>query len=310
MKKILLFIFLFSIKSFSQNLVPNPSFEDTIPCSLWSGPPQLPATSWFWANLGSSDYYSSNYNCGWGSVPSNANGYQFAQTGIAYCGFFVWYGPPQNNLREYVQVELDTPLVSGKKYYLNFFISLAEVSQYASDGIGAYFSNNFISGSNGYNLPFAPQINNTSGNIINDSINWVNIGGNYIANGGEKHITIGNFKNDTNTNISLATGNYPISYYYIDGVSLVDSGWAGITENSFSNFISISPNPATNQITIDSKQYTKGEIEIFDVMGKLIQKSKVKSQKKEIDISFLEKGVYYLRISSEGKSAVKKFVKM
>ncbi len=83
-------------------------------------------------------------------------------------------------------------------------------------------------------------------------------------------------------------------------------------ENFHDDLFSLLPNPATDklQITISNLQIEKAELEIFDVMGKLIQKGKLKSQKEEIDISLLEKGVYYLKVSREGKSVVKKFIKM
>lgn len=84
-----------------------------------------------------------------------------------------------------------------------------------------------------------------------------------------------------------------------------------VNEIEFENSLSLSPNPATNQITIDSKQYTKGEIEIFDVMGKQVgNRQSAVSNKTQIDISFLKKGVYFLQVKSENGKAVKKFVKL
>ncbi len=87
----------------------------------------------------------------------------------------------------------------------------------------------------------------------------------------------------------------------------------GITESEFENSIFLSPNPATNQITINSTQYTKGEIEIFDAVGKVVFKSSILNLKSQIDVSFLEKGIYFLHVrplSASGLGAVKKFMKM
>lgn len=84
-----------------------------------------------------------------------------------------------------------------------------------------------------------------------------------------------------------------------------------VAENNFNNEISLFPNPAFNsmQVAVSSRQGMR--LEIFDVHGKKVgnRQSSI-SNKTTIDISFLDKGVYYLKISSEGKTAVKKFVKM
>ena len=88
MKKFLIIVLCFvALNSNAQNLVINPSFEDTIPCGSYQGPPQLPCSSWFWASSGSSDFFSEQPNCMYTlSAPSNFAGFQYARTGIAYSG--------------------------------------------------------------------------------------------------------------------------------------------------------------------------------------------------------------------------------
>ena len=64
---------------------------------------------------------------------------------------------------------------------------------------------------------------NETGNIVNDTLNWVRVNMMYIAQGGEQFITIGNFKTSTQTNY-VNTG-YPIglsSYYFIDDVAVYE----------------------------------------------------------------------------------------
>jgi hypothetical protein len=91
-----------------------------------------------------------------------------------------------------------------------------------------------------------------------------------------------------------------------------DPNGNGILENEFENSISIFPNPTTTNLhlSISNWQSEKLQIEIFDVLGKEIFTSAINHQPSTIDISGFPSGVYYLKISSEEKSAVKKFVKM
>ena len=60
MKRLLLFINLlcFVFVSKGQNLVMNPSFEDTIPCNQVNYPPSFSCYPWFLATSGNVDYFS------------------------------------------------------------------------------------------------------------------------------------------------------------------------------------------------------------------------------------------------------------
>ncbi|HWY13098.1 MAG TPA: T9SS type A sorting domain-containing protein [Bacteroidia bacterium] len=66
----------------------------------------------------------------------------------------------------------------------------------------------------------------------------------------------------------------------------------------------VSPNPATDQISIKTdKEFTA---KLFDVFGKEVV---AKTNLNSIDISFLNPGVYFLRINSEGNYFTKKLIK-
>lgn len=209
-----------------QNLVPNPSFEQYSTCPNSAGQIDYSAP-WFAPTTGTPDYFNSciNGDSLWGNilgVPYNAFGFQNARTGSAYSGLFTQY---PSNYREYIEVQLTTPLVSGIKYYISFFISLADSAQLASDDIGMYLSPVTISTSNNFNLSYVPQIYNPEGNFLSDKLNWMEISGEYIAVGGEKYIVIGNFKDDANTDIIGVAGggvlmfqDWDKPYYYIDDI--------------------------------------------------------------------------------------------
>src|SRR3972149_1459638 len=98
--------------------------------------------------------------------------------------------------------------------------------------MGLYLSKTQIYEPIYWNLPYIPQVESL--NIITDIKNWTLISGEYIAVGGEKYLTIGNFRNDANTQRDTINPNAPwwnSAYYYIDDVSVycVDSGYTTAT---------------------------------------------------------------------------------
>ena len=203
------------------NLVPNPSFEDTIPCTSSSIGTALAALGWS-AIYGSPDYYNSAYAATCGYNVSNLStasgwGYQMPLDGNAYVGFDNYCPACGANFREAIQAQLSSSFVINKKYLVSFFVNLASNCDYATDDIGAYFS---VTSS----IPFpAPaQLYNPSGNFITDTVGWTLISGIVTAAGGEQYINIGNFKNDASTTV---IPNNPASavaetYYFTDMVSV------------------------------------------------------------------------------------------
>jgi gliding motility-associated-like protein len=199
----------------AQNLVPNYSFENYTACPMSSS--QVPlAFPWVAAtSTCSTDYYnacSSALN-----VPNYTGGYQLAKTGVAYAGMWFLQSP---NLREYLQVKLDSTLKSNKCYYVKFYVNQPDYITESINNIGANLSAipPYSASYNVQNLPV--HILNTGNPIISDSINWVKISGYYTALGGEQYLTIGNFFNDANTNISGTFTTNAQAYYFIDDVTV------------------------------------------------------------------------------------------
>jgi len=112
------------------------------------------------------------------------------------------------------------------------YISLANNSNYASNGIGVYLSKDKIVSEEKYllRLPsfkkITPNLYHLSNEIIKDTTNWVLICDTIRALGGEKFITIGNFKSDDSTTfvkIHRRPNSYfdpKLAYYFIDDVSV------------------------------------------------------------------------------------------
>jgi len=74
--------------------------------------------------------------------------------------------------------------------------------------------------------------------------------------------------------------------------------------------VELYPNPSTGtwQLTVDN-ELVGSVMEVFDEQGRMVFHSKLETQNSKLELS-VASGVYYLRISNEKVSVVKKLVKM
>ncbi len=297
----------------SQNLVPNPSFEIDTACPnnysqiYYAVPWFVPHTNWSSSDLFDTCYLAISSGQG---VPFNQDGVQWARTGVKYAGIITY--TDTINYREYIEVPLLSPLIVNRNYCVQIYISLSELSNVAISNIGAYFSiDSVLDSTHGHAIDyFFPQVENTTTNFLNDTANWMLVSGNFIANGGERFMTIGNFHNPSNTNVQNISGSsQQYSYYYLDDVSVIDCTDVGVDENNKEDMVEVYPNPATNQLTIKTAQFKEKEIRITDVLGNLIQQSMLNSHQSTIDISNLAKGIYFIELQTEKGILRRKFVK-
>ena len=234
---VLNFILLITL-SFAQNLVPNPSFETYTSCPV--GPGEITnATGWNNPDTSTADYYNVCNNATFPmpsmDVPSNIMGYQQARTGDGYAGIIcneVINFPPlpaiEDDYREYLQVQLTSPLVAGVEYEVEFYWSLSNKSTHYVEELGAYFSNTSTFLQQSTALNFTPQVS-VSGTPLNDTVNWVLFHQSFVATGGEQYMIIGNFNNPSNTTSGttgvasdISTGG-DHAYYYIEDVSVKEA---------------------------------------------------------------------------------------
>jgi hypothetical protein len=313
MKKVLYFIFFVLVvinKLFSQNLVPNWSFESLTFCPV--GPNELyKAYPWFNSTTGSPDYFNACSNGMY--VPNNGFCFQYAKTGVAYSGIATWSGL-DINYREYLEIELLDSLVHNNSYSVSFYVSLSETIRYSISNIGIYLSDTAIYSLVNTNFPFVPQIENPAGNFLTDTVNWIKISGMYTAHGGEKFITIGNFRDDAHTDTLAANpSQYGYSYYLVDDVTVIDADSVqGLHEQSNISF-SISPNPAselliiTLPLNVSSTAFT-----IVNTMGVIVKQNESTTPQNEmvINIATLPRGVYFVKVKTNKGNGFKKFLKM
>jgi gliding motility-associated-like protein len=208
---------------YGQNFVPNCEFELMNGCPTGQGQISL-CKSWSAPGNGTTDYVHSCNNGNF-SVPNNQWGSQDARSGYGYAHIISYY-PSQGNYSEYLQCELACVLQAGKTYELSFFVSCSDRSHYAIDGIGAFLSENPLEQINNdlIDIGGQPYVSVPTGQVLDNKNGWTRIHGTYIAKGGEKYITIGNFLPNSQLTIQTFTsGNLSLASYYLEDVSLSGS---------------------------------------------------------------------------------------
>ncbi|MBL7888091.1 MAG: T9SS type A sorting domain-containing protein [Bacteroidia bacterium] len=315
MKKIILFVIFYSvlITIKAQNLVPNWSFEDNTQCPNSGGQINL-ASPWYSPSASTPDYFNQCGTTGYQSL--NVWGYQIARTGLAYSSVCV-YGSTSSSIRDYIQAQLLDTLIAGENYCVSFYVSHAGMSSFFNtympiviSEIGMLFSNNPITSSNYLPFPYTPQIVSPTGTFLSDTLNWMEISGIYTALGGERFITIGNFKDDANTDTLhlIENGLDPQGYYYIDDVSVINCNDTLSSVNEIVNQydFKLYPNPNNGQMVLEYtlEKNEEAVLNIYDIAGKLISSYLINSNNKSIAINEnnLDAGIYYYSISVNGKS--------
>lgn len=175
--------------------------------------------------------YCNVCNKGFNGVPVGSKHYQFCHSGegMAEVRMFV-YGKTssQIDIRDYLQGKLSNQLATGKSYCITFYVNLSNGSGWAIDHIGAFLDDGTIDTNGTYHCAEPqtkanPQVVSTS--IISDTLGWTKIQGNFVANGTERFITIGNFADTDHTNrMPINTNMEEVAFYLIDDVSVIESG--------------------------------------------------------------------------------------
>jgi outer membrane protein OmpA-like peptidoglycan-associated protein len=212
-----------------QNLVPNSSFEEYFRCpeSYSTDRRDFFLPGWSSANKGTPDHY---HQCSWGDndVPFNWAGQSNAHSGIGYAGIYAWANNGKN-YREYIQVELQSPLTKGAKYRVEFYFKLSSYSVFAIDRIGLIFSDSLLNRNDDRLIKRNAVVQKTKSTAFTDD-KWQLATAEYTAKGGERVMVIGNFSDDRSTHhvkLDSREGKsfqMAISaYYYIDDVSVVQT---------------------------------------------------------------------------------------
>jgi hypothetical protein len=309
------FSFLIALHVSAQNLVPNPSFEEYEDCPNNSSQIDL-VMNWVVANEGTPDYFNSCFVSGVSDVgvPENLFGFQSPQHGAGYCGLFTyfWSSAPFDG-REYLQVQLTEPLIPNSEYVVSFFVSKADSAYYVTDNFAVCFTENQILSDGWNNLQNTPQIVFDSFEVFSDSSTWQYLSASFLAEGGEAFMTLGNFLNDAETEITqVQNGNsntYKGAYYYVDNVCVapVDMGCnvSGVPESNFNELLSFTYDGENlHAYALDGSSLG---LKVFDTKGSLIWMND-RSVDIKISTNSWSEGIYILYFFKNNRTLQNKIV--
>ena len=205
---VLFLALLLYVNSFAQktekNLVPNPSFEKHKNRS------SLIKNAIPWQGAGTADYY-------YRTDKLDSSRFKGAHTGKCYAGLRF-----QPKYKEFMFVQLTEPLEKDRAYHFKMYVRLSGRSTVTLKQLGVYFSKEEFE----IGMKFEEQgiIDSTFRKGISGTLDWIPIQGDYIANGGEKYVIIGNFRTKM-TEDFVKRKRWDLfelreAYYYIDDISV------------------------------------------------------------------------------------------
>jgi hypothetical protein len=295
--------------SFSQNLVPNGSFEDTVACPIGTGNITY---SVGWSSYNHSPDYFNSCNNNQVGVPSNYFGYQYPSAGDAYAGLYT-YARFGIDVREIIGIQLNQALIIGHRYYVSFYTSRAFNPipgiriNIATNKLGARFSTLPYSVSS--SIPIDNFADVYSDSVFSDTTGWTRISGYFIADSSYQYLSIGNFFDDSATTHITYDTTAAFAYYYIDDVLVIEDTTTSINSNSFStaSCVKIFPNPARDWIMVEGR-----DIKSFSVINALgntcIEDASSNSSLLKIDVSELSRGIYFIKINTSKESLIRKII--
>jgi hypothetical protein len=260
----------------------------------------------------SPDYFDT-CSAGPNAIPSNSLGFQYPFQGHSYMGLYTYLW--SSFYREVIGTKLTDTLTPGNAYHISLRVSRGNWTNQAyncsaSNKLGMRFT------SYEYTNVDTPAINNYAqvftDSIIEDTVNWVLLDWNYIADSAYLYVYIGNFfdaiQTDT-TVIDAPIGQFGNAYYYIDSVNIVCTSANCI--NGLEAFQIDSPAlfyDSENNI-INSKGLKEPcVILLYDETGRETLRQRINSDER-INISQLSNGLYVAVLQSAHKTAYKKIIK-
>ncbi len=301
----------FATLATAQNLVPNPSFEDTVDCEVGTQCQLLKATNWYNPNTATPDVWDCDLvrECGFPMDP-NDGGYQASSDGVRHAGAFYWYGPGSSDTREYLMTPLETMLVQGAAYQVALSYSRPDDFRWATDHIGVWLGADSVWENTPNWLSLSPQLKlrDPNSTYLVESNAWVQLADTFFASGGEQWMIIGNFDvADSVNGIQVIPVGWSYAYYYMDQVSVVHLGE-----------VQALPEPLLQvQLIAGSLQiqlpfgFQAQEITVRDVCGRAVLTQPIRSASSPIQVApeDLPAGIYVLTAVGGTRGTSVRFVK-
>jgi hypothetical protein len=94
-----------------------------------------------------------------------------------------------------------------------------------------------------------------------------------------------------------------------DGTVILLPVVTGITEENNPMALSIFPNPASDFISVQTENTGSVVVNITDVSGRVVAQQVINQMVNRVDIRQLDKGIYFLNVTTDGKTSTSRFVK-
>jgi OmpA-OmpF porin, OOP family len=188
-----------------RNIVPNGSFENFRKKS-GNIKQAIP-----WQQIASVDFFQE-------PISNDTSIYKGGRTGNCYAGLRY-----QNRYKEFIQVKLAESLKRGSTYEFEMYVRLAFWSNASLKSFGALFTKNGYKGQNDVVKTALIDTVSKKGGFTN-GYKWFKVYGKYIADGGEKYVTIGNFAKSVKKDmqrLNVFKLGFIESYYFVDDISLI-----------------------------------------------------------------------------------------
>jgi len=249
------------------------------------------------------------------SVPKNWYGYQEPSTGNGYVGIFTYQS---DNERDFIQFRLNEKLIKGRKYLLKFDLVFGHFGSFKCNNISFALTKDKIevpSFSAVQAGNYFPSLSDTDvvefNNLFSaDTLNWVNYSKEFFAKSAAQYVTIGNFRNNENSEIKFGwyydeVVIHSLSAVLLDNISLIcldtlscDSSTAIIPVNE--KEIRVYPNPAKDHIQLKSgESLHKADAVFFDVHGRCVQITGITESNPVISLSGLPAGIYFFAVRNK-----------
>ncbi len=290
------FLLLFlSFQSISQNLIPNPSFEDYSKCP--SEIKQIDRVEkWYSANAGSPEYFNS---CGFNGEIDPIDGQ--GMVGLIFLDDY-------RSMVEYIQIELVKPLEKDQYYCLNFYVASSSLNPIVTNKVGAYFSKEVLKTPIWEPLIKYPQVKTEE--IIEANGKWVKVEGTFKANGGEQFMTIGNFYEAyyLKEEQTFVNTNQVFTYYYYDYFKLFKSNqFCSIEENTPQR---MEKEELEHLVYFDSDKYqlSLAELERLSSFIERLEDSRFKQLKIEAHTDTLGSVFYNMILAQQRANSVRQLI--
>lgn len=224
----LFFVFLLAVTSFfsqDENILENGSFEALKGKLKGLGGIEV-ADDWKSPSKTKADLFVKENKIPLVLTSGNSFGKEEPKEGENYAGI-ITFSYNDKLGRTYLYAPLSSAMAKGGKYCVTMYVSLAEGSKYASNNHAFHFSSKPLDQEEKKVIVEASHILHPQKKIINATYGWEKICGTYIAEGGEKFVTIGNFSANDATKYEKTPKNNaykgtPIiaAYYYIDDIHI------------------------------------------------------------------------------------------